>query len=75
MLEDIIHLFSIFLCNIKNSTISILKRSQSFDLISYGVRNVPSQQSPNEAWTVESILKVDLVSDAVFLTVQKRSIS
>ena len=70
MSEYVLKLLSMLLQDIEYGTILSSQSSQAFDLIRYRVRDVPSENVPDESRPVESLLKVNLESDGALLTVE-----
>jgi hypothetical protein len=71
--KDPFEFFKIPIFNVEDSTGLVGESSEPLDVSSDVFWSVSSQDVPDEAWAVESLVKVNLESYALFLTVQERS--
>lgn len=73
MLESVIELLHVSILNVEDGTVHRGESSEALDLLGNGLGDVLSENGPDEAGAVESLLEHDLVGDKTRLTAEHRS--
>ena len=75
MSEDVFELLSLGFLNIKYSSVLVSQGAHALDLLGDVLGDIPSQDVPDEANTIEGVAKVHLESYATFLAIEEGPLS